>query len=151
MTDFQIGSFVYGEDPLINNKFRDPVVSSSNLPKDKYGDFVISIGGPAELYARGQVSLDQLKQVLMSTHKYIGGGAYKYIVTGVYDNSRNISFSLADSNTIISRVYARGFVNNPFSNVLSYSDGFLCTKVSDGNHPTTGYVRAVVFTLKKIS
>lgn len=127
------------------------MASSSNLPKDKYGDFEVDLAGPAELYARGQVSIDQLKQVLMNEHKYVGGGDYKYIVTGVYDNSHGLTYKRSQLSTAISQVYAEGFVNNPYSNVLSYSDGHLCTKLPEGGASSIGYVRAVVFTLKKIA
>ncbi len=156
MTNFNIGSATYCGDATksVDVVFENKVYDGSNLPRDRMGSTVVSLASPTLLYAEGKVSLANLRSVLISGKKYIGGGNDKYIVTGIYDNS-GITYDRSNlssfPNGVVSSVYAKGFVNNPHSGTTSFSDGYLCTKISDGGSTAkTGYVRALVFTLKKI-
>lgn len=152
MTNFDIGKAVYADDVSVAARFANSVANSSNIPKTSFGAPIVDLGGPSQLYAFGEVSIDNLRSVLINGHHYIGGGESKYIITGVYDNSKGITYDRTNMSTVISQVDAKGFVNNPYSGTTSYSGGYLCTKISDGGSTAkTGYVRAVVFTLKKIS
>lgn len=152
MTDFNIGKSIYAFDVSVVTRFENPIANSSNIPKNSYGDFIVDLQGPVQLYAYGEVSIDNLRRVLINGHHYIGGGNDKYVVTGVYDNRSGITYNRSSMSTAIKQVYEKGFVNNPYKGTTSYSDGYLCTKISDGGSAAKiGYVRAVVFTLKKIS
>jgi hypothetical protein len=159
MTDFTIGPAVYytNDENSIDTRFENMVYSSCNLPRNRMGSTVVDLQGPTLMYANGQITLNELRSVLLNGKKYIGGGNDKYIVTGVYDNSgitydRDISTIDSNPDSVINGIYAKDFVNNPYAGTTSYCDGDLCVKVSDGGSKATiGYVRALVFTLKKLS
>jgi len=159
MTDLKVGpdNYYLDAENSIAARFENKVNPGCNLPRDRMGSTVIDLQGPTQLYADGEVTLDELRSVLLNGKKYIGGGSDKYVVTGVYDNSgitydRNISTIDSNPDSVINGIYAKGFVNNPYAGTTSYCDGYMCVKVSDGGSKATiGYVRALIFTLKKIS
>lgn len=163
MSNFKKAKVIYGLDDSGGRSdiFSDQVEKSSIQKRDRMGTPYVTLGGTALLYAEGVVSLSELKRVLMNSNKYVIGTDGHYIVTGVYEHSEisytrkpTSSFSEAKSQnaSIISYIYKKGFVNNPCSKYTTYSDGYLCTKTLEGGDlAKRGYVRAVVFTLKKIS
>jgi len=185
MNNFKKTADIYATDVTgsIDCTFENKVANASTLPRNKMGSFVVDIGSPALLYAEGKVSMNELQRVLLHSKKYIGYGKYKYIVTGIHDISKGITYNRgihyttsshpsADStgwyttsgytydkvniinnpNSVIKSIYAKGFINNPYSKTISYCDGYPCVKVKDGgSNATKGYVRALAFTLKKIS
>lgn len=171
MTNFKKGADIYATDATgsVDCTFENKIANASNMPRNKMGSFLVDVGSPTLLYAEGKVSMAELKRVLLHSKKYIGGGKCKYIVTGIYDISKGITYNrgihkslsgytydkvniIKNPSNVINQVYAKGFINNPYIKVVSYSDGYLCTKVKDGSSDASiGYVRALAFTLKKIA